>query len=306
MLDVSVVIVSFNTAALLADCLSSLYEKHAGAEVIVVDNCSADGSVQLVATRFPQVRLIANEDNRGFAAANNQAMRIASGRYIFLLNPDTAVQGDAVAKLVGFLEANPGVAIAGAQLRNPDGTFQHSAFRFPGLLMTFFDFFPINYRLANSRLNGRYPKPRDGRPLEIDHPLGAAMMVRREAIDDVGMLDEQFFMYCEEVDWCLRMKKKGWRLYCLPEAGIIHHGSGSAGQFKSAMYVELFRSRARLFRKHRSALYCLTDRSIVKLGLWRERVRAQGRFRADQLDADGLKRELESLRLARRAVNDRA
>ncbi|MDO8671558.1 MAG: glycosyltransferase family 2 protein [Dehalococcoidia bacterium] len=326
MLDVSVVIVSFNTASLLADCLDSVYGKHTELvqksetgsdrsplarnseptipqEVIVVDNASTDGSRDMVSRRFPQVVLIANEDNRGFAAANNQAMQIASGRHVLLLNSDTLVLADAIPKLAGFLDQNPAVAVASAQLQNPDGTHQHSAFRFPSLLMTFFDFFPINHRLSNSRLNGRYPVPHDDRPVEIDHPLGACMMIRRQVIDEVGMFDEQFFMYCEEIDWCLRMKKKGWRLYCLPAARIVHYGGQSARQIRGAMYAELFKSRARLNRKHHSYLFCLAARLIMKLGFWREGRRAERRFRAGSLDADGLGQELGTLKLARLAVD---
>ncbi|MBI2865688.1 MAG: glycosyltransferase family 2 protein [Chloroflexi bacterium] len=342
MLDVSIVVVSFNTVSFLEGCLSSLCHAESGlrfpakaptsgpraeavlpgriagqrplegkpglvlAEAIVVDNGSADGSREMVAAGFPQVRLIANDENRGFAAANNQGMRIASGRYILLLNSDTVVRGRAIATLVEFLDAHPAAAVASAQLENPDGTHQDSAFRFPGLLMTFFDFFPINHRLRSSRLNGRYPRPKDGRPFEIDHPLGACMMVRQEAIADVGLLDEQFFMYCEEVDWCLRMKTKVWRVYCVPEARIVHYGGQSARQVRSVMYAELFKSRARFYRKHRSPLFRLLAKVIMKLGFRREIIRAKRRFKTGAIDADGLRQELATLGLARLAVDDNA
>jgi N-acetylglucosaminyl-diphospho-decaprenol L-rhamnosyltransferase len=150
-----------------------------------------------------------------------------------------------------------------------DGSFQHGAFHFPTLLMTFFDFWPIHHRFISSSLNGRYSTRRyqAGRPFAIDHPLGAAMMIRREAWQQIGPLDVGYFMYCEEIDWCLRAKRKGWDIYCAPQAHITHYAGQSTRQFKANMYVALWRSRYRLFEKFYSPLYRSLVRLIVRTGM---------------------------------------
>ncbi|MBI2908037.1 MAG: glycosyltransferase family 2 protein [Chloroflexi bacterium] len=275
MLYLSVIIVSYNTEMLLANCLRSVLASLASSgisdcEIIVVDNASSDGSDRLVRTQFPQVRLIGNERNVGFAAAANQGIRQSQGRYALLLNPDTLVLGKAIGEMAAFLDQHPKAGVVNCKLLHGDGSFQHSAFRFPTLLMSFFDFFPLHHRLANSRLNGRYPVGAYLAPFQIDHPLGACFMVRREALDEVGLLDEGFFMYCEEVDWCLRIKKQGWLIHCQPEAEVVHYTGQSTRQSWGPMYVELHRSRFRLFRKHYSPLFCAAARRIVRLGIWRE------------------------------------
>jgi N-acetylglucosaminyl-diphospho-decaprenol L-rhamnosyltransferase len=278
-LDLSVVVVSYNTIDLLRECLATAVVSLAspGAdglrleyELFVVDNASVDGSVAMVAEEFPQAKLIANDTNRGFAAANNQALAQATGRYYLLLNPDTEVIGDALPSLVAFMDDHPKAGAAGARLENPDRTFQHSAFRFPTLWMSFFDFFPLNHRVVNSRLNGRYPRSKYTRPFQIDHPLGACMIVRAEAAAQVGLLDERFFMYCEEIDWCMRIKQAGWEIWCTPDSGVVHHVGASARQFRGPMLVELHRSRQRLFAKHYSPAFQSRHKAIVRFGLRRQ------------------------------------
>jgi len=279
-IDLSIIIVSFNVRDLLDACLKSVHETARGAlrqEVIVVDNASTDGSARMVRQHYPNVRLIVNRENRGFAAANNQGIGESRGRYVLLLNPDTQVLDDALAVMVDFLDTHPTFGAAGACLLYPDGSFQHSAFRFPGPMQCFFDFFPIHHRLLNSRLNGRYPRAwyERGEPFTIDHPLGACLMVRRETIEQVGLLDEGFFMYCEEIDWCWRMRKAGWQIACVPRARVIHHAGASTGQFRDTMFVALWRSRFRLFEKHLDPWRQRLISWIVRAGLFWKRLRAQ-------------------------------
>lgn len=293
MVDVSVVIVSYNTRDILLGCLQSVFETleavmsedamsvdrraiSRGFEVIVVDNASADSSAPAVARYFPEVRLIENEFNVGFSAANNQGMAIAQGRYLLLLNPDTIVYPGAVTELVRFLERFPRAGMATSKLLNPDGTLQHSAFRFPTLWMTFLDFFPVHGRLLDSRLNGRYRAVDYRRAFEIDHPLGACMMVRREVVERVGGLSEEYFMYCEEIDWCFRIKRDGWRIYCVPSAEVVHLGGQSTRQIADRMYVELFRSRLLLHRKHYNPVFQVLSKLIIAAGLWAEYARWVG------------------------------
>jgi len=312
-LDLAIVIVSWNVRGLLEACLTSVYESLQGSnlrgEVWVVDNASTDGSAEMVQERFPQARLMANETNVGFAAANNQALRamgFASAedhdlpRYVLLLNPDTQVLDDALATMVRFLDENPQAGVAGAKLLYPDGRLQHSAFAFPTLVQAFFDFFPLHYRLLNSRLNGRYPRRlyEQGEPFPIDYPLGAALMARGEAIQEVGLLDERFFIYCEEIDWCTRMKKAGWGIYCVPRAEVVHHEAKSTGQVRGEMFVALWRSRYLLFEKHYSRFYQWAVRRIVRLGLRAERRRALAAYERGEIS----KAELESCLAAYRTV----
>lgn len=283
--DLSVIVVSYNTRTLLQQCLESIcsqveQEPKAGgideriaAEIIVIDNASSDGSQAMVRAEFPRIRLLENVQNAGFARACNQGLNEGVGRLFLLLNPDAVLRENALTELIAFLDSHPTVGLVGPKLIYPDGSFQHSSFRFPTLPMTFLDFFPINHRLINSRLNGRYPRRIQAHPFAIDHPLGACMLVRREAVDDVGLLDESFFMYCEEVDWCYRLKSAGWSIYCVPSAVVVHHSGASARQMRGEMFVELHRSRYRLFRKHYSRRFFIAAKLITRLGVLRETVR---------------------------------
>lgn len=279
-MDLSVVIVSWNVKELLANCLASVFTSlrdRAEYEVVVVDNASSDGSSEMVRERFPQVRLIAKADNRGFAEASNEALATTDGRCAVLLNPDTIVRENALRILLRFMDETPSAGLSGPRLVYGDGSFQHSAFGFPTLAQAFLDFFPTHHRLLDSRLNGRYPRSlyASGRPFVIDHPLGACIMVRRSAIEQVGALDEQFFMYCEEVDWALRIKRAGWGVYCVPAAEVVHLSGQSTCQFRDEMFVALWRSRFRLFAKHYGPTYSWAVHRIVRAGLRREAGRAR-------------------------------
>ncbi|MGE5620123.1 MAG: glycosyltransferase family 2 protein [Sphingomonadaceae bacterium] len=326
---VSVAIVSFNTRELLRRCLASVVENPhhrivTGAawaltpspprpssvtgggpphhrsplpiEIVVVDNGSADGSADMVEQQFPQVRLVRAGENLGFARATNAGLKRCHGGLLLLLNPDTEVIGDSLVRMADFLAAHKLVAAVGPSLLYPDGRPQHGAFSFPNLWMSFFDFFPLNHRLTESRINGRYRTPANGSPFSIDHPLGAAMMVRREALVDVGLLDEGFFMYCEEIDWCLRAKRRGWKIYQVPSARVIHHGGQSTGQFREEMFVELHRSRYRLFAKHYTPSFVTGHRIITRIGLAREMARAHWRAFRGVIGRDELARRLQAYR----------
>lgn len=265
------IIVSYNTQSLLFACLDSMLRPESSGdlamEVVVVDNASTDGSPAMVRSRFPSVLLVETGYNAGYAKAANAGIAASRGRYVLLLNSDVEVLGGALEEMHRTLERAPEAAVIGPQLLNPDGTKQESCFRFPTLAMSFLDFFPINHRLARSRLNGRYPLAEHREPFAIDHPLGACMMVKRQAVHEVGAMDEDFFMYCEEVDWCYRFKKSGWAVLCEPRAKVIHHGGQSTRQQRGAMLAELHRSRYMLFRKHYSHAFCLMAALITRVGV---------------------------------------
>jgi hypothetical protein len=198
-----------------------------------------------------------------------------------------------------FLDEHPAVGGVGAQLRYPDGRFQHGAFRFPGLLQLWFDFFPPRpRRLLDSRLNGRYPRAlyAAGRPFPIDFALGAALMVRREAIQAAGLLDEGYFMYAEEVDWCWRIQRVGWPFYCVPAAVVIHHGGASTRQFRAQSFVNLWRSRRRLYDRFYGPVRRRLAALIVRLGLWAEARRARASAAKGQITAVELAERLAAVR----------
>lgn len=272
--DLSVVIVSYNVRQHLGRCLEALHAALVAAkleaETWVVDNASSDGSADLVETAFPWVNLIREPTNRGFAAANNLALRQASGRYFLLVNPDAELIGNALGELLQTLE-RPEAGACGPALRYADGRFQHAAFRFPTLAMAFLDFFPLNHRLLHSSLNGRYSRQlyQAGQPFKVDHVLGACLMVKGEAAARIGLLDEGFFMYCEEIDWCWRLRQAGYRVYCVPQAEVVHHEAQSTRQFREEMFLALWRARLRLFGKHYRPGYRLLARLILLLGALR-------------------------------------
>lgn len=289
MSSLAVVVVSYNVRDLLRACLSATFASLAlspelDATVHVVDNASRDGSAQMVAAEFPSVHLVASPDNLGFARGNNLALRqlgfgsAAAPDFALLLNPDAEPLSDAIGQMARFLAEHPHVGAAGAQLQYPDGSFQHGAFGFPGLLQLWFDLFlPRPRRLLDSRLNGRYPRSLydAGKPFPVDFALGAALMVRREAMAAAGLLDEGYFMYAEEVDWCWRMRRAGWPCWCVPTARVIHHGGASSSQFRSQSMRNLWESRKRLYDRFYGPVKRGMAGGIVRLGMAAERRRAQ-------------------------------
>jgi GT2 family glycosyltransferase len=258
----------------------------------------------MVQDRFPGVRLVALNDNVGFAAGNNVALdtmgfgREATPRHVLFLNPDTRVVGDALGTMVRFLDSTPGAGAAGARLVHADGGFQHSAFAFPGPAQVFLDFFPLHQRILDSRLNGRYPRRsyEAGSPFAVDHPLGAALAVRAETLGQVGSFDERFFMYCEEIDLCRRIKGAGWEIYCVPQAEIVHLVGQSTRQLRDEMFVALWRSRFLMYEKHEGNAYRRALRFLVRCGLWMEDRRARTAHLRGELSLDELEDRLAAHR----------
>jgi hypothetical protein len=276
--DVTIIIVSWNTREILRHCLRSVYE-NAGAvdfQVIVVDNASADGSAEMVAKDFPQVQLIANPDNRGFAAANNQGMALARGRYILLLNSDTIVLDKAIEKTAAFAAEHPKAAVVGCRVLNADHTIQNSCFMFPSALNLLLSF-TYGYKLfPKSRFWGREQMTHWDRSdaRAVDVISGCFMLVRREAIEQVGRMDEAFFMYAEETDWCYRFRQAGWTVMFVPSASIIHLGGASSQQVVSKMRLQVSGSILYFLKKHKSrweyVLGCLFTAFffLVRIPFW--------------------------------------
>jgi len=261
-MDLSVIIVNWNTRDLLCQCLDSLTQKVEGIEmeILVVDNGSTDGSVTAVRGNFPGVRLIENPGNMGFAKANNHALSISKGRYLLLLNPDTQVKDEAIERMLSFMNAHAKAGLVGAQLLNADGTKQNSIANFPSLATEL-----LNKNLLRWLFPEKFPgKERDyPGPIEVDSVIGACMLVRREVLEQVGLLDEVYFLFLEETDWCYRMKKAGWKIYHIPQAEILHFQGKSAEAEKGKARIEYYRSRYHYFRKNRGSF----ESSVLLIGL---------------------------------------
>jgi GT2 family glycosyltransferase len=276
--DLSIVIVNWNTRDLLRACLSSLVEaavaeapdgevpggegdlRSSGVwrlasgvsfEVIVVDNASADGSAAMVREQFPGVQFIANATNRGYAAANNQGLAIATGEFLMLLNPDTEVSAEALEALIGFLRERPAAGAVAPRLVHADGRVQESVRGFPT---------PAALLGEVTGMARLWPKSRWGRyrvrvaeataPLRVDQPMASCFLMRREALAQVGPMDEQFPIFFNDVDLCYRLSEAGWEIWYLPAVRVLHHGGASTRQVRPAMIRESHRSLHRFYRKH--------------------------------------------------------
>jgi len=250
--QVSVVIVSWNTRELLRACLQSLRQAASdlagGMEVVVVDNASRDGSAEMVRADFPEVDVVCNTSNRGFAAANNQGIPRTRGQHVLLLNPDTEGTAGFLSTLVSFLEVHPEAGAVGPRVRGSKGEIQVSCYPLPTVTR---ELWRLLY-LDRIRAFGTYPTAlfETSAPKRVEAILGACLLVRRDALDDAGLLDEQFFIYTEEIDLCRRLQDRGWHLYWVPQSEIVHHGGASTSQVGRPMFVELYRSKVQYFRKH--------------------------------------------------------
>ena len=264
-MDLSIIIVNWNTKKLIVECLDSIYKYPPNNEydIWVVDNASTDGSSELVREHYPEVNLIVNEGNIGFARANNLAYQRCSGKNILLLNPDTVVEPHAIEKLIQFLNQEPNAGMVGPRLLYPDGTLQISAFPVPTLSKEFWRLF----HLDNLMPYARYPMETwdTGSIREVDTLLGACMLIRRETLSQSSIFDEEYFIYSEEVDLCTRLKKDGWHLYWLPSSVVVHHGAQSTKQVAEEMFLRLYAGKVLYFRKHRSIFAVFLYKLILLL-----------------------------------------
>ncbi len=266
MLDLSIIIVSWNVRDLLHRCLSSVEDSRGGLalETIVVDSNSTDGSGEMVAAEFPAVRLVRPGTNVGFSRGNNLGLGLSSGRYALLLNPDTQLLDWALPEIVAYMDAHPDLGVLGPQLLYPDGRVQSSRRRFPTLGTAFFESTWLQSAAPRSIL-GRYymmDQPSDA-VCEVDWVVGACLAVRREAFEDVGLLDEGYFMYSEEMEWQRRMKDAGWRVVYFPGARVIHHEGKSSEQVIAKRHIYFQRSKLRYFRQYHGRLAALALRLFL-------------------------------------------
>jgi len=273
--DLSIIVVNYNTKDFLRACLESVYKNSYGLvlEVFVIDNCSNDGSSYMIRELFPWVKLICNTENRGFAAANNQGLKKCRGRYVMLLNSDTVVLGESLLRIIRFMDRHLEAGAVGCRLINSDGTLQPSITSFPSPFKDFAGIVLKGTVLQNTpstrarlsrfasflRMNmSRFDD--HSQTKEIDYPRGACFTVRRETVQQVGLLDEGYFFTGEEMDWCYRMKHLGWRVYYYPDAAVIHHDHGASRDFMGKVFIQTRKSALRFYEKH----YGKTKTEIMK------------------------------------------
>jgi GT2 family glycosyltransferase len=278
-LDLSVVILNWNTAALLEQCLETLVGTQSAIdyEIVVVDNNSTDNSREMVAAQFPTVRLIANTENLGFGAGNNVAVPQTTGRWILFLNSDTTVLPDALTRLVQFGDNDETIGIIGAKLLNPDGSLQYSCRQYPNLGTGFFRNTPLGRLFPNNKFASDYlMKSFDHlTPRDVDWVSGAALCIRRTLVQQIGAFDDDFFMYCEDVDLCWRANhaplpndpSRTWRVVYFPDAVIYHHIGKSSDLVPTRMTYEFHRSQYLFYKKHYAATMPFLLRPLIPLGI---------------------------------------
>jgi len=271
-LTLSVAIVNWNTRQMLLDALDSIYSAPPSFpfEVIVVDNASADGSAAAVAEQFPQVVLIANTDNTGYAEGNNQAIKTAKSAYILLLNPDVLLPAGGLEKAVEFMEAHSDTGALGVRQVHPDGKLQRSVRGFPTPVTVLWELLALSRFFPNSRLFGAYRMTwfDYAHVAEVDQPMGTFLLMRRTVVEQVGMLDEAFPIFFNEVDWCLRCKRAGWKIYFTPDVQIVHYGGASTTQVGAAMAWESRRGLLKFYAKHYDAIWFWPLRALIALVSW--------------------------------------
>lgn len=251
--DLSIIIVSWNVRDLLHACLSSIAANRGqlSLEVVVVDGASADGSPEMVRQQFPWVKLIACDENVGFPRGNNIGLGEANGRYLLLLNPDTEIRADALSVMVDYLARHDDVGLLGPQLRHSDGSIQSSRRRFPTLATAVLESTWLEPVAPKQILRHYYALDlADDQIADVDWVTGACILTRREVVAAIGGLDEAYFMYSEELDWCRRIKDAGWRIVYLPAAQVMHHVGKSSEQAVTARHIHFQRAKLRYFRKY--------------------------------------------------------
>ena len=265
-MDLSVIIVTWNSGEFIRNCLDSILfsQGNFNSEVIVVDNCSSDETARIVEQLYPQVNLIQNRKNLGYAKANNQGIEEAGGDYILLLNPDTQVFEDSLSLMHEFMEENPSTGALGPKLLNPDKTVQASCREFPTFSTLIWEFSGLSRLFPKSRIFGRWRMGYFGfdQQRKADQPMASCLLLRRAALEDVGIFDENFAMFFNDVDLCYRIKKGGWKIFFYPEAKVIHHKGASTRKAKARMIWLSHLAFYKFFKKHKTGL---TNRLLLFL-----------------------------------------
>ena len=277
-IKLSIIIVNWNVRDLLRKCIHSIFLNSRGNlnEIIVIDNASNDGSVEMILNEFSQVKLLVNKENHGFAKACNQAFAIAKGEYFFLLNPDTRVDRLNLDRIAEFMQENSEVAIGGCYVYNPDGSFQESFYRFPTFLNTLGRMFSLFRLLPRNKLTQSFfwSYPHDNVPQNVDRVLGGAMVIRKKTLEDVGQMDENYFLYGEDMDLCYRVQEKGWKISPIPETKVVHFkGESSKKNLEKVIFLR-FKNEFIFVKKFYPVIKVMLFRilqfigAVLRLGFW--------------------------------------
>ncbi len=269
----SIVIISFNVQKLLQECIESIYRETTdiAPDIWVIDNHSRDRSVEMLKENFPELHLIENDENVGFTRANNQAIVQCQSDYILLLNPDTVIQDGALDKMIRYMEKHPDVGVSGCRLLNEDGSLQLACRRsIPSPGVAFFRLsglsrlFPNSKRMAKYNLTYLDPD----QPHEVDAVSGAFLLIRKQVVDEIGGLDENFWIYGEDMDWCIRAKRAGWKVMYYPDASVLHYkGIGSSTNNLKTSY-EFYRAMYLFHRKHFAPDHCCVVNALIYAGIF--------------------------------------
>jgi GT2 family glycosyltransferase len=264
----SISLVNTNNRVLLHDCLVSLFQQDHGVEfeTILVDNVSTDGSADMVAAEFPQVKVIRNERRKGFAANHNQAIAASKGEMVLVLNEDTVVRPGALKTMCDFMDSHPQTGALGPKLENPDGTLQKSCYKFPSPMRSMAENLMLLAAFPNCPLWADYRDWEHDTERDVDFVSGAAILVRRKVLETTGVLDERFFIYAEETDWCFRMHKDGWKVTFIPNATIVHFGGQSSVAIKDRQFCEFNRSAGKYILKHYGRMGSIILRISMVIG----------------------------------------
>lgn len=271
-MDLSIIIVNYNTKKLTLECIQSVYESTIpqSFEIIVVDNNSSDGSVEAIQLTFPDVKVIKNAENVGFSKANNQAIKESTGRYVLLLNSDTIVNKDTITKIIKFMDSNELIGATGCEVLLPNGELDKACHRgFPTPGASFYYLTGFDKKFPNHpKINSYHKNYLNMKEIhEIDCLVGAFMMVRKSVVDEIGMLDEDFFMYGEDIDWCYRIKQAGWKIYYNPFVSIIHYKGASSKKKPYKIVYEFHRAMFLFHKKHFANQYNLLVNALVYSGI---------------------------------------
>ncbi len=258
-MDISIIIVTWNSEKYIRNCLDSILLSTGDLqyEIILVDNGSADQTVRSVEELYPQVNLIPNRKNAGYARANNQGIEESAGEYILLLNPDTEVMGNSLSLMIQFMEEYPKAGAIGPQLLNPDRTVQPSCREFPNYATLIWEFTGLSRLFPKSKTFGRWRMGYFGfnQKREVDQPMGSCLMLKRETLEEVGLFDEHFPMFFNDVDLCYRIKKAGWKIYYYPDAQVLHHQGASTRMVKRKMIWLSHMALFKFIKKHKTGIF---------------------------------------------------
>jgi GT2 family glycosyltransferase len=269
----SIIIISFNVEKLLKECLESIYKetKNAPLDIWVIDNASGDRSVPMLKENFPQVRLIENAENLGFTRANNQAIRQCRSDYVLLLNPDTVILDGALDKMVRFMDENPEVGVSGCRLVNEDGSLQLACRRsLPSPAVAFYRLTGLSRLFPRSKVMARYNLTYldPDQPNEVDAVSGAFLLIRKQVIDRIGLLDENFWIYGEDIDWCIRAQRAGWKVMYYPDARVLHYkGIGCSTNNRKTRY-EFYRAMYLFHKKHFAQDHSPLTNGLIYTGIF--------------------------------------